>query len=157
MALILWKEAVTDRMQEDVDRVTYLTNKGWDGMTAGEQQEWLAGLKGSLNKTDIERIENNVQLMSDVLELGLTTYHGTIPEYPNESYFERLLNNLTAIRAAYCIHEDTPEVPEKPVNDYQKINDVEKILSDIHSILLNNFSYYCGNEIYAGDSTGLLL
>lgn len=148
---------MTDRTQEDVDRVADLMNKGWTGMTVEERQEWLAGLKGSLNKIDIERIENNVQLMSDVLELDLTTYHGKLPEYPDESYFERLLSNVAAIRAAYCVHEDTPEVPEKPVNGYQKINDIEKILSDIHLILLSNFSYHCGNEICAGDSIGLLL
>lgn len=55
------------------------------------------------------------------------------------------------------IHGDTPKTPSMPVNTYQKMNDIEKILDDVYGILLNNFNYYCGSEIYAGDDTGLLL
>lgn len=52
---------------------------------------------------------------------------------------------------------NTPQTPSMPVNTYQKMNDIEKILDDVYGILLNNFNYYCGSEIYAGDDTGLLL
>lgn len=68
-----------------------------------------------------------------------------------------VINNTEVIRNAYMIHGDTPQTPSMPVNTYQKMNDIEKILDDVYGILLNNFNYYCGSEIYAGDDTGLLL
>lgn len=155
--MILWMEAVTDRSQSDVDRVISLRNKGWVNFSDDEKTEWLNGLKGAINTSDLNRIENNIQLLSDVLELSLTTYYGNVPDIPNVTYFDTMISNVESIRSAYCIHEDTPETPTEQINKYTKINDIEKILDDVHSILLNNFNYYAGDEIYAGDETGLLL
>jgi hypothetical protein len=41
-----------------------------------------------------------------------------------------------------------------PFNNYQKINDIEKILFDIHEILTSQTYYYCGSELYCGESIG---
>lgn len=38
---------VTDRSQENVDRLRVLTAKGWDGMTAAEQAEWSGNPAGT--------------------------------------------------------------------------------------------------------------
>ena len=153
----LWQEAVTDRTQTDVDKAVLYNQTGWNSLTDEQKAEWLAGMKGSLNESDLLRIENNIKLLSDVLELSLDTYADGIPELVNESYFANLLSNVQAIRDAGAYHQDTPAVPEKPVNDYQKVNNIEKILDDIYQILLNNFHYYAGSEIYAGDEFGFLL
>lgn len=155
MAVILWKNAVTDRTQSDVERVLKLLKKGWQSFSQEEKEEWQNGLKGALNRADLERIQNNIQLLSDVLELDLAV--DTIPDIPKVNFYNALARNVEAIRGAYCIHSDTPPTPNAPLNTYQKWNDIEKILLDVYEILLNNFSYYCGNEIYAGDTTGLLL
>lgn len=155
MAVILWKNAVTDRTQSDVERVLELLKKGWQSFTQEEKAAWQNGLKGALNKADLERIQNNIQLLSDVLELDLVV--DAIPDIPTVNFYDALTRNVETIRGAYCIHSDTPPTPNAPLNTYQKWNDIEKILLDVYEILLNNFSYYCGNEIYAGDATGLLL
>lgn len=155
MAVLLWKNAVTDRTQSDVERVLELLKKGWQSFTHEEKETWQKGLKGALNRADLERIQNNVQLLSDVLELDLVVEE--IPEIPKVNFYNALAENVEAIRGAYCIHSDTPLTPQAPLNTYQKWNDIEKILMDVYEILLNNFSYYCGNEIYAGDTSGLLL
>lgn len=112
-------------------------------------------MKGSLNTSDLIRIQNNIQLLSDVLELNLTV--SDVPEIPTVTLFDEVRENTGKIRGAYCIHSTTPTVPEEPVNTLEKWNDIEKILSDVYEILLNNFHYYCGTEIYAGESSGLLL
>lgn len=151
----VWKQAVTDRSQSDVDRVLELLEKGWDNFSTGEKTEWLAGMKGALNRSDMERIQNNIQLLSDVLELGLAIK--AVPDHPNETFLSSIITNTEIIRNAYVIHTDTPETPSMPVNTYQKLNDIEKILEDVHGILLNNFHYYCGTEVYAGDETGMIL
>lgn len=155
MAILLWKNAVTDRTQSDVECVLELLKKGWQSFTHEEKETWKNGLKGALNRADLERIQNNVQLLSDVLELDLVVE--AIPEIPKVNFYNTLAENVEAIRGAYCIHADTPPTPVPPLNTYQKWNDIEKILLDVYEILLNNFSYYCGNEIYAGDTSGLLL
>ena len=153
----LWIEPITDRTEEDVKKASEMAATGWEKLTDSEKEEWKAGLKGALNNSDLLRIETDIQILADVLELPLTTYADGIPELPRESYFGNLLSNIEAIRQASAIHSDTPKAPENPVNDYEKINDIEKILSDIYGILMNNFHYYAGNEIYAGDEFGLLL
>ena len=75
----------------------------------------------------------------------------------SKDFFNQILSDVDAIRNAYMVHANTPDTPAKPLNDFQKWNDIEKILYDVYEILLNNFNYYCGNEIYAGDEMGLLL
>ena len=153
--MLEWIQPVTDRSQSDVSRLLTLLKKGWDDFTTDERTEWTAGMKGALNRSDMQRIQNNTQLLSEVLELDLTI--ADVPAHPNEQFLAAVLANTEIIRNAYMIHSDTPETPQMPVNTYQKLNDIEKILNDVYSILMSNFNYYCGTEIYAGEETGLLL
>ena len=153
--MLLWKQPVTDRSENDVKRVLEFLQKGWQSLSESEKNEWNSGLKGSLNTSDLERVQNNIQLLSDVLELGLNV--SLVPEVPTSSFYDEIWQHTEQIRGAYMIHNTTPEVPERPLNTFEKWNDIEQILSDVYGILLNNFNYYCGNEIYAGEETGLLL
>lgn len=146
--MLLWIEAVTDRSQSDVYRVLELLKKGWKDFSDSEKQEWSAGMKGSLNASDLERVQNNIKLLSDVLELNLAV--SEVPEFPTVSLFNEIRENTGKIRNAYCIHSTTPIVPNEPLNTFEKWNDIERILDDVYKILLNNFHYYCGTEIYAG-------
>ncbi len=151
-----WIQAIYDRKQSDVDRALYLYSLGYDNLSASEKAEWNLGLKGCLNNADFQRIENNIQVLSDVLELGLTTY-GTIPSNLPQSYFNNLVSNVEAIRSAYAVHRDTPRTPSHPINTYEKVNNIEKILNDVYEILMNNFDYYDIDNIYCDEEVGLLL
>lgn len=152
----IWIEPVTDRTQVDVERAEELIGIGWQAMTKGQQQEYLAGLKGCMNRKDFERIENNMQILLDVLEISLASHAGNVPEFPKEAYFADMHKNIAAIRAGYGTHSDTPPVPGPPFNTWQKYNDIEKILADVYETVSSQFHYYAG-EIYAGEETGLLL
>ena len=152
-----WIEPVTDRSAEDAAYAKKLGRMSWDSMSEEQKEEYIAGLKGCMNRYDFERIENNVQILLDVLELDLSSYVDAVPEYLTESYFSNLKSNVSAIRAAFAVHKDTPQVPELPYNTWQKYNDIEKILSDVYEVVSAQFYYYAGTEIYAGDETGLLL
>lgn len=155
--LILWQDAVTDRKQSDIDTVNSLKNIPWDAMTAEQKTAWSRGLKGAMNKADFERIENNIHLLSQVLELDLITYDGNIPYIPTISYWQNLLSNVETIRTSYSIHSDTPTTPELPVNRFTQINDIEKILMDVYEIILSNFFYESIDEVTMGDEIGLVL
>lgn len=151
-----WIPPVTDRTQADVERAGYLISKGWQNMTEDEKAEYSAGLKGCLNRADLQRIENNIQILADVLEIQAESHVDAIPRFPQEDYFEDMKNNVAAVRSAYCIHADTPQVPELPYNTLEAYNAVEKILLDVYEVVSAQFHYYSG-EIYAGENTGLIL
>lgn len=151
-----WIEPVTDRTAEDVEYAKKLLATDWQHMTKGQQKEYLSGLKGCLNRADLERIETDIQILIDVLELKQGSSIGNIPEFPTTKYFQKLQENAASIRGGYYIHNDTPAVPELPYNTWDKYNDIEKILADVYEVVSAQFNYYAG-EIYAGDETGLLL
>lgn len=145
-------EFVYDRTQADVDRVKEFYNIGWNGLTEAQKAEWLSGMKGCLNTADLFRIENNLYALSQLLKVELQTNKDSIPDIPSVSYFEQLLANVEALRATGFVYMTTPEIPENPINTYQKVNDIERILRDIYSVYVaNNTScIYCG-ENYAGE------
>lgn len=171
--MILWQKAVTDRSQSDVDIARSMWERGYFNLATvsacnlgecylpadlsdSERPRYDAGLKGSLNKADLLRIENDIQLLSDVLELGLTTHYNSIPAHPNETYYNNLLSNVRTIRAAYMTYHTTPSTPSAPLNIFTKWNNVEQILKDVYAILRSNLYYYTGEGLYSGQEIGLL-
>jgi len=144
---------IFDRTQADVDRVKELSAIGWDAMTTKEREEWTAGMKGSLNKSDLLRIENDCKVIANLLNLSIVTY-SSIPDFPGMDYFSDLLSNVSAIRAAGVVEKDTPAVPDMPLNHWKKFNDIEKILFDVYEH--SKISKYAG-EFYAGEEIELLL
>ena len=152
----LWIEPVIDRTQEDVEEAQRILTAGWDALDEADRQKWNAGLKGALNRSDLERIESDIQVLSEKLYLGLKK-NEISSDFQTESYFSRLKENVDKTREMKIVHSDTPNVPELPFNTYEKINDIERILLDAYEILQLNFHHYAGEEIYAGDTIGLLL
>lgn len=68
---------ITNRAQADVERVRTLAAKGWSGMTDAERAEWVAGLKGAYNASDL----NRVTAAMDALKAKLEGYGYMVPGY----------------------------------------------------------------------------
>lgn len=147
---------VYDRTQEDVEYVKELHSIGWENLSDIQKQEWLKGLKGSLNKSDLKRIENDIYVIAQLLGVELNTNKDNLPEFPDTLYFSQMLGNVRLLREKGYRFSTTPSVPELPINTWQKVNDIELILHDIYTVYNSNFIYYCGDEIYAGSGIGLL-
>lgn len=154
---------VYDRTQADVDRVKELNRKYLDGtITDEEKQEWgtgingKLGLKGAFNLSDIQRIENNTQIIGKIVAAPVNVKTWEYGDIPRVSDYRRIRQNVQKIKEAFLTHADTPEVPGQPLNTYQKWNDIEKILHDVYYIYvrLKNSYYYCGTEMYAGEGIG---
>ena len=47
---------ITDRTQDDYNRWKTLRAKSWQAMTASEKDEWLAGMSGAYNASDMNRV-----------------------------------------------------------------------------------------------------
>lgn len=148
---------VYDRTQSDVDEVSRMEKVGWEGMTDDERTAWKKGMKGALNLSDIKRIENDCYVLAQLLNVSIVTHRENLPRFPTASYFKSLLDNVSTLRALGYRYQTTPEVPEQPINTYQKVNDIERILSDIYDVYNSNFVHYAGDGLYAGQDIGLLL
>lgn len=153
---------IYDRTQKDVDKVIELNKKYLSGaITYDEIRKWNtgingeAGLKGAFNLSDINRNEHNCQIIGGVLATTISVKEWEYGDIPKISDYSRIRENVQKIRSAFITYSDTPEVPEQPLNTYQKWNDIERILHDVYYIYtrFQESRYYCG-EIYAGEGIG---
>ena len=150
---------ITDRTQTDVDRAVFLNALKWAGMDSIEQEEYLAGLKGAYTFSDLNRVENAVQVIADMLgELGFTVTVNTrswaVEDIPSESALSHYLPNIRTLMNSYHIRPTTPELPESmDYLDYETANDIERILMDIYTLMQGEMSatrfsdtFYAGQE-----------
>ena len=126
---------ITNRTQADVDRWATLAKKGFANMTAEEQTEWLAGMRGAYNSTDLNRVESAVRYLAEILNVSVTTKtNWAVTDIPSTADMERYLENIRKLRAKNKILATTPTVPTSMNNlTYSRANDIEKILADIES------------------------
>lgn len=156
MLKLRWIKPITDRTSDDVEIVNYLNRKLREGtLTPAEKAVWLTDLKGAFNLSDQRRILNNLNILNKALELNLTI--PSSDNLPNSDWYALLIHDIKKLKDSYIVYDNTPDVPENPLNYYKKFNDIEKILEDIYLILSNNFFHYCGESYYSGDEFGLLL
>lgn len=154
-----YREPIFDRTQSDVIKLQYFLSRGYKNLTADEKNEWLnTDFKGALNSSDLNRIEQNMSVLSGFLGLTITTKTWQETDIPTNPDFTRIRNNLMSIRnkaeEMELLYDSTPEIPELPWNLYQKINDIEKIIHDIYNLHTAKY-YYCGQELYCGETIGI--
>lgn len=152
-------EFVFDRTQADVDRIRELNAKYISGIISDEERiEWQGAQKGAINAADLNRNEENMQIIAAEIAVIVEIKYWDVCGLPRVSDYARLLDNLAKIRSGYGIMSDTPPVPVQPLNTYQKWNDIEKILHDVHYVFthVQEDRFYCGAEVYAGEGIGVL-
>lgn len=137
-------ELITDRTQQDVDRVNELLRKGLWNMTIAERQEWLQDEhKGAYNYTDLNRVENAVSnLAQRLVKTGHNVSIQPVREWmntdlPTQSDMERYLANIKALRdCGVVLPANTPEVPATMNGlTYDGANAIEQILANIDYVL----------------------
>jgi hypothetical protein len=128
-------DAVFDRTLLDVQRAKELRDKiisvKFENLTESEKQEWLNGMKGSIKHTDMNRIESNLQTISDKCGFGFVqkTDWG-IGDLPTIIDIQRIYNNTRIVKESGFAWKNTNTMPTEPINSYTKINSIEKILLD---------------------------
>lgn len=141
-----WQTPVFDRTEADVYTARTLINKintsGYSSLTEDEKTLWDSGdLKGCRNVNDLNRIENNCNELAT--ELGLTIETKLDWDYdttPMSEDIQRICDNVSTIREALLdiVYVSIPVVPELPINDFDKMNDIEEILYIVHDTLHND-------------------
>lgn len=72
--------------------------------------------------------------------------------------FQRIVDNLKVLVNRGKVLKTTPKIPELPLNSYQKINDLEKILYDLYWVYENGSLAFARNdkkfksELYSNDN-----
>lgn len=152
---------ITDRTEQDKDRVLEMKRKGWPNMTAGERAEWTAGMKGAYNSTDLNRVQEATAYLNERLaECGYVTEYvplkvWTVDDAPTRTELELYLQNVRAIRDSFVVLESTPAAPTSMTRfNYIKANNIEQILIDVDGLITKMIaSYSYSGECFGGEIT----
>jgi len=154
---------ITDRTQVDVNRANAIKGKystgGWSSLTAAEQTVFQAGLKGSYNYTDLNRVGNALTELQALLtsrgyEVSVDVRTDwTKGEWPTKEAMAPYVQSIQDIRAALTQLEATPTAPNSMENlTWQTANSIEQILAAMYDALdrMAQTWFYAG-EIYGGE------
>lgn len=135
---------VTDRTQADVERVQALAAKGFSGMTADEQAEWLAGMKGAYNASDMNRVGTALNYLASRLApvCGMSIAWSAKTDWAatdiiTASQAAEYRQQIQNIRDALTYPAGTPDAPELARLTYTGANDIERILTLCEELIVN--------------------
>lgn len=135
---------VTDRTQADVERVRELASKGFAAMTAAEQAEWLAGMKGAYNASDLNRVVTALNYLAGRLGAicgrSITWTAKTdwaVTDIATASQAAEYRQHIQDIRDALSYPAGTPDAPELNRLTYTGANDIERILALCEELIDN--------------------
>ena len=135
---------VTDRTHADVERVKALAAKGFAAMTADEQAEWLAGMKGAYNAADLNRVGTALNYLAGrlgaICGISITWSAKTdwaVTDIITASQAAEYRRQIQDIRDALTYPAGTPDAPELNRLTYTGANDIERILALCEELIDN--------------------
>lgn len=147
---------IYDRTEADVDEARRLLRKGYINLTQAEKQKWDNGLKGCFNASDLNRILGAIKAVADEIGVEMSAVKTFADgDIPREADFSDMLQRLASISGLY-IYPSTPAIPSAPINTYDKINAVEKIIHDVDDVYVKVMANVTrAGELYAGEEYSL--
>ena len=142
-------QPITDRTILDIDKLQEYDEIGYKNLTTEQKNEWLSGMKGALNSSDLNRIESNQQYIFTFLSNQYILTFKTnwlMTDFVKDSDENRILMNLKTLMQPFNFGEE-PQVPEKPLNYFEKINQIENIIFQMYNKYYSKIKYYELNEI----------
>lgn len=137
-------QPITDRSILDIQKLQEYDEIGYKNLTTEQKNEWLSGMKGALNSSDLNRIESNQQyiftLLSNQYILTFKT-NWLMTDFVEDSDENRILMNLKTLMQPFNFEEE-PQVPEKPLNYFEKINQIENIILQMYNKYYSKIKYY---------------
>ena len=174
-----WITPIIDRAQADVDYVSTLRSMfevtdtvtgievadlgtGYYIQFTGTQEqldEWMDGLKGAYNASDLNRVGNDIlYLAQEYVGYGYAVEASVRTDWecsssridtPTLSEMSALIAALNSLKEAAALDDDVPESMDNL--DFEKANKIEEILLHAYEVLnnmINSFLY--SGEDYAG-------
>ena len=134
---------VTDRTLADVELWKTLKALGWGAMTADQQAQWSAGMKGAYGAPDLNRVIGAVNYLNGVFQAyGYST--GVVPQTadwavgssPTASEAQTYLGNVQAMQTALAGAQFSAELPgSMDLLTYAGANSIEQILVELEQLL----------------------
>ena len=147
-----WISPIYDRKQSDLDYAKAILKTGYDNLNGDRKVDFLRGLKGCFNYTDMYRIFQDCMYLGALLGVEVTSAGEWDTGHPaKQRDYMNMCKNVSALREAYFVYSNTEPTPNVPINSWQKVNVIEKILYDIFAIFQANYNAmkYTGEQ-YAG-------
>lgn len=137
-------QPITDRSILDIQKLQEYDEIGYNNLTTEQKNEWLSGMKGALNSSDLNRIESNQQyiftLLSNQYILTFKT-NWLMTDFVEDSDENRILMNLKTLMQPFDFNEQTV-VPDEPLNYFEKINQIENIILQMYDKYYSKIKYY---------------
>jgi len=137
---------ITDRTDADVAYVKSLAALGWSGMTTGQQTAWVAGLKGSYNYVDYNRVGNAIQTLTTTLNangFAIITNpktNWTINDTPTPAQLVTYLADLNTLKNNFYSTTPLPtQIPHMSITDS---NNIEIMLTTLDNLLAGMIATY---------------
>ena len=137
-------QPITDRSILDIQKLQEYDEIGYKNLTTEQKNEWLSGMKGALNSSDLNRIESNQQFILNLLSNQYILTFKTnwlMTDFVEDSDENRILMNLKTLMQPFNFEEE-PQVPEKPLNYFEKINQIENIILQMYDKYYSKIKYY---------------
>lgn len=137
-------QPITDRSILDIQKLQEYDEIGYKNLTTEQKNEWLSGMKGALNSSDLNRIESNQQYIFTLLNNQYILTFKTnwlMTDFVEDSDENRILMNLKTLMQPFDFDEE-PQVPEKPLNYFEKINQIENIILQMYNKYYSKIKYY---------------
>jgi len=150
-----WIDPIYNRTQADIDKLELYKSIGYRNLSEQQKTEYLAGMIGALNYKDLNRIENDLELLSRLLNIPYInkTDWNMLDIFGGEES-DRIINQLKNM--VLCFDSTGwPQVPDRPLNYYVKINTIESLLmlmyqswigTSIYTFLTNNGDRFLTNN-----------
>lgn len=161
---------VYDRTQDDLQRVHEITEaaltKGWAALSAKQKAEWLAGMKGAYNYTDLNRVGEAVQYLRqrfhdlpdelaahrEKLQVGDSDLFSvpyererisvtgktdwTVRDIPTQTQMDTYLRDIRTLRSVIALSESV-DLPSRLTGmDIETANLLERCLFAVNAALL---------------------
>jgi len=132
---------ITDRAQADVDAVKALSAKDMSEWTPAEVTAYLAGMKGSYNAQDLNRVGNACAYLHNLITgLGYNVDGYTalrtdwnIVNVPTAAEMTTYLSTVAALKAVFSAAQSVPATMNALT--YEGANDIEKLFLEIDDIV----------------------
>lgn len=144
---------IYDRTAGDVAEALRLMQKAFAGtLTDEEKTVWLAGMKGTYDAIDMNRVAAAVSTLSGLLNAAgykneISAQNFVEGEDSTDEKYSVYLTNVQTLRDAIAVRASTPELPAADAKlDYVGANNIEKILADLDELLgwMTYSRKYCG-------------
>lgn len=147
---MVWSQPITDRTILDIDKLQEYNEIGYSNLTEDQKTEWILGMKGALNASDLNRIESNQEYILNLLSGQYSLLFKTdwaMTDFVEDSDEDRILSNLKTLMQPFDSIDQTV-VPDKPLNQFDKINQIESIMMQMY----NKYNQH-GETLRGGFST----